>query len=86
MSPKVDDLVNKERRTTLGTVSHEEIAHLAYEAWQRDGCPQGRDVAYWLEAESQLKATKHLLAKEVSGNGELKRRAARNGRVISKVH
>ena len=34
---------------------------LAYLNWQRDGRPLGRDQEYWLEAEQQLKATKHLL-------------------------
>lgn len=40
---------------------HDEIAHLAYLNWQRDGCSPGRAMDYWLEAESQLKATWHLL-------------------------
>jgi hypothetical protein len=44
------------------SINRDEIAHLAYLNWQKDGCPQGRDQAYWLEAEHQLKATKHLLA------------------------
>jgi hypothetical protein len=34
---------------------------VAYANWQRDGCPSGRDLQYWLEAEFQLKATWHLL-------------------------
>ena len=38
-----------------------EIAQLAYLNWQRDGCPPGRSLDYWLEAESQIKATWHLL-------------------------
>jgi hypothetical protein len=41
--------------------NRDEIAHLAYLSWKREGCPSGRDVAYWLEAECQLKATWHLL-------------------------
>lgn len=53
------------------TINHEETAHLAYLNWQKDGCPAGRDLAYWLEAEQQLKATKHLLAvaNEAQANG-----------------
>ena len=42
----------------------DEIAHLAYLNWQKDGCPAGRDMNYWLEAESHLKATKHLHLEE----------------------
>ena len=46
---------------------YEEIAHLAYLNWQKDGClsedacPSGRALDYWLDAECQLKATWHLL-------------------------
>ncbi len=43
-------------------INRDEVAHLAYLNWQKDGCPAGRDQVYWLEAEQQLKATKHLLA------------------------
>jgi Protein of unknown function (DUF2934) len=34
----------------------EQIAALAFEAWQRDGSPQGRDLEYWLQAERQFHA------------------------------
>ena len=33
---------------------HEEVARLAYELYERCGCPQGRDLEFWLEAEKQL--------------------------------
>lgn len=33
----------------------QEIARLAYFAWEHDGRPEGRDVDYWLEAESRLR-------------------------------
>lgn len=54
------------------SIKHDEIAHLAYLNWQKDGCPCGRDRAYWLEAEQQLKATKHLLAvaHDAQANGQ----------------
>ena len=42
-------------------INHTEIAQLAYQHWEQDGRPNGRDRDYWLEAEQQLKATKHLL-------------------------
>ena len=38
-----------------------EIAEVAYVNWERDGCPAGRGLQYWLEAESQLKSTWHFL-------------------------
>jgi len=45
-------------------INYDEIARLAYQHWERDGRPNGRDREYWLEAEQQLKATKHLLLAE----------------------
>jgi len=38
---------------------------MAYYAWEKDGRPPGGDVQYWIEAECQLKATRHLLAREM---------------------
>jgi len=32
------------------------IAERAYEIWKRKGCPQGREVENWLEAEAELMA------------------------------
>jgi hypothetical protein len=32
------------------------IRQRAYELWQADGCPEGRDVDYWLRAETELAA------------------------------
>lgn len=37
-------------------VSCEEIAMRAYEIWQAEGCPEGRDQANWIQAELELKA------------------------------
>ena len=34
--------------------SHDEVARKAYETYQKEGCPQGRDVQHWLEAEIQV--------------------------------
>jgi len=42
--------------------NQDDIARLAYLNWQKDGSPQGRDMAYWLEAETQIKATWHLVS------------------------
>jgi hypothetical protein len=50
---------------TSVSINHHEIAQLAYLNWQKAGCPSGRDQEHWLEAEQQLKATKHLLVAEV---------------------
>ena len=37
-------------------ISREQIARRAYELWLERGCPAGRDLEIWLEAERQLKA------------------------------
>ena len=34
----------------------EQIAICAYLIWEKEGCPQGRDAAHWLQAEKQLHA------------------------------
>ena len=57
-SAAVSRIMTKAAKTEFG---HDDIAHLAYLNWQRDGCPPGRALDYWLEAESQLRATWHLL-------------------------
>jgi hypothetical protein len=35
----------------------EQIARAAYLVWEQEGRPQGRDMAHWLQAELQLKAS-----------------------------
>jgi hypothetical protein len=40
---------------SLAAPSHDDIQVMAYEMWQRDGCPQGCDLSYWLNAEELLK-------------------------------
>ncbi|MFH1022202.1 MAG: DUF2934 domain-containing protein [Planctomycetota bacterium] len=32
-----------------------DIARLAYELWEKDGCPHGKDKSYWFKAEQTLK-------------------------------
>lgn len=32
----------------------EEVEHRAYELWEREGRPEGRDIEHWLTAERQL--------------------------------
>lgn len=41
--------------TTEGSqLTHEDIARKAYELWLQDGCPMGREIYHWHEAERQL--------------------------------
>jgi hypothetical protein len=34
--------------------SRDEVARRAYFLYQNEGCPQGRDVQHWLEAEAEM--------------------------------
>jgi len=34
----------------------EMISRRAYEIWQAEGCPQGRDAEHWYQAEQELRA------------------------------
>jgi len=40
-----------------GTLSRDTIAALAFQKWQRRGCPTGDDHRDWFEAEQELTAT-----------------------------
>jgi len=41
-----------------GHPSSEEIAYCAYLIWEREGRPCGREKEHWLQAETQLMATR----------------------------
>jgi hypothetical protein len=36
-------------------VTREEIEKLAYSLWEQDGCPEGKDVSHYYEAERLLR-------------------------------
>ncbi len=38
--------------------THDEIAFCAFLLWEKDGSQPGRETHYWLEAETQLRATR----------------------------
>lgn len=40
--------------TTEKSVTHEEISHYAYLLWEADGKPEGKDIDYWVKAETIL--------------------------------
>jgi hypothetical protein len=35
----------------------QQIRELAFEIWQKEGCPEGRDLEHWLNAEAIWKST-----------------------------
>jgi len=45
------------RPADSATPTHQDIALRAYVLFEQAGCPGGRDVEFWLEAERQLTAT-----------------------------
>jgi hypothetical protein len=40
---------------TNTTPTHDEIAAQAYQIYLREGCPEGRDLDHWLQAEIELR-------------------------------
>lgn len=38
----------------LPAPTHEQIAARAHALWEASGCPDGRDLGFWLEAEREL--------------------------------
>jgi hypothetical protein len=46
-------------------LSHDEIASCARELWEQQGCPDNRDEAIWLEAESRLLAAREEANREI---------------------
>ena len=42
---------------TMGALPAEKIAARAYEIWQANGCPDGRDLDHWFQAERELRGT-----------------------------
>lgn len=42
----------------MRSLAQEQIARRAYEIWLAEGCPAGRDLENWLEAERQLRSAR----------------------------
>jgi hypothetical protein len=43
------------------------IQERAYALWEADGCPEGRDLEYWRQAEHWFKAEEENLSQSVAG-------------------
>lgn len=43
-------------RNAPPNVNPEAVAQRAYEIWQREGCPEGRAMEHWFQAEAELAA------------------------------
>jgi hypothetical protein len=51
----VDELRQKLQKRLAARRSQEEIRARAHELWEQHGRPPGRDVEFWLQAESELR-------------------------------
>lgn len=49
------------------TITHDQIARRAYELWLAEGCPGGRDIDNWIEAERQLRTGSQREATDEEG-------------------
>ena len=51
-SKKTDNRSSK----TKGSLTREDIQRRAWEIWQSEGCPEGRALEHWLQAEEELRS------------------------------
>ena len=52
----VGQLTQTLRQRSAGRRANEQIKARARELWQQNGCPTGRDLEFWLQAESEVQA------------------------------
>ena len=55
-------------------VSRDEVAQRAYQLWEAGGCPSGRDLEFWLQAEAQLQSGKQTSSPKAAVSGDGQRR------------
>ena len=52
----VGELSQRLKQRSAARRVDEEVKARARELWAQNGCPSGRDVEFWLQAESEIKA------------------------------
>ena len=52
----LEELRQKLRQLLDARRTKQEISVRAWELWEQNGCPAGRDLEFWLQAESEMKA------------------------------
>ena len=52
----VEQLTQSLRQRSAGRRANEEIKARARELWEQNGCPAGRDLEFWLQAEFEFHA------------------------------
>jgi hypothetical protein len=59
------------------TPLHEEISARARQLWQQAGQPAGRDEAFWLAAEAELRKDREITVTTAAKNPKGKRKAGK---------
>lgn len=49
---------------------HDEIAKVAFDLYQKEGCPEGRELVHWLQAEKIVKERYQERPGDASGGTE----------------
>jgi hypothetical protein len=52
----VEELRQRLKERSAERRADEEVKARARELWEQNGCPAGRDLEFWLQAESEIKA------------------------------
>ena len=50
----IEELRNRLRRRSSARRTKDDIAVRARELWEQNGCPKGRDLEFWLQAETEI--------------------------------
>jgi hypothetical protein len=50
----IDELRGKLKRLRDGVRSQDEIGTRAHRLWEQNGWPEGRDLEFWLQAETEI--------------------------------
>ena len=58
----IGELVGEAELTAEDLERRQRIRDRAHEIWTERGCPEGRDVEFWLEAEGELETQRRRLA------------------------
>jgi len=52
----IEELRQRPRRRLEGRRTKQAISARAWEIWEQNGCPAGRDLEFWLRAEAEISA------------------------------
>jgi len=59
LPPEVTSEMNMDTEGSPPKVSESMVAERAYDIWMLSGCPDGKEVEHWLQAEEELRSTPH---------------------------